>query len=595
MASGRLVRWAVLVLAALLLAPLRPASAITRRDDRDDSLYTALAGNYAAVGTVLANGSSFGTGTLIAPNYVLTAAHVVRDYSAVSFTLNGVTYEGAWSIPNPNWLNATMFDWDIAVFRLKTPVAGVTPSPLYTNTDELTRTATLVGYGMTGTGLTGAVESQGTKRACQNVLDAYGTGWGYTTQMLVADFDNGTTQKNRCGTPTRLELEGLVGPGDSGGPVYVDVGGVSYVAGIITAVFGLEPLGQYGHSVAMTRVSSFDDWINGILSTAYNVYWTAGSGAFNTAANWQTTYKGLTKTIVPGLYDSAFFTGGGTYTVTWPASNVTNARLVVSDGNVTFDLNARTYSLISTATASVAIGTVAGLSPSLTVTNGLLSADAVTIGAVAGASGSLVIGSGGTLQANCLQVFGDATLDVLSGRTATITGPNGALSVGQGASFTKGGLGSLSITGPMTFGLGATLRFDGGQTVLNLPVGCSATLGGDGSGFYLGADAVFTLQGGGTLNFEGPLNLAPGSNLIVLDGTVNMLPAGDGSVAVPTSLDAGAAADENLAGLSSDGPGGADASDPDGVPLQPVPVPEPATLTLLLAGAGAMLLRRRRA
>jgi hypothetical protein len=584
MASGRLVRWGILILAALLLAPLRSASAITRRDDRTDSLYTALASNYAAVGTVLASGSSFGTGTLIAPNYVLTAAHVIRDYSVISFTLNGVTYEGAWGIPNPTWQNVTMFDWDIAVFRLKTPVVGVTPSPIYTNTDELTRTATLVGYGMTGTGLTGAVEPQGTKRACQNILDAYGTGWGYTTQMLVADFDNGTTQKNRCGTPTPLNLEGLVGPGDSGGPVYIDVGGVSYIAGIIAAVFGQEPLGQYGHSVAMTRVSSFDDWINGILSTAYDVCWTAGSGAFNTAANWQTTYMGQTKSTVPGLYDSAFFTGNGTYTVTWPGNNVTNSRLVVSDGNVTFDLNARTYSLISSATASVAVGTAVGLNPSLTVTNGILSADCVTLGVLDGASGSLIIGSGGTLQASRLEVFGAATLDVFSGRTATIAGPNGAFSVGQGASFTKSGLGSLSITGPTAFGPGVTLDFDGGQTVLNLPFGHSATLAGAGSGFYLGPNAVFTLEGGGTLTFENPFELAAGANFVVSNGNVIIGPPGDSTVTVvsagvPTSLDIA----------------GAGTGDAGWVPPQPALVPEPATLTLLLAGAAAMLLRRRRA
>ncbi len=583
MASGRLVRWGTLVLAALLLAPVRPTSAITRRDDRADSLYTALASNYAAVGTVLANGSSFGTGTLIAPNYVLTAAHVIRDYSVITFTLNGVTYEGAWGIPNPTWQNSTMFDWDIAVFRLKTPVVGVAPSPIYTNTDELTRTAALVGYGMAGTGTTGAVLSQGTKRACQNVLDAYGTGWGYTTQMLVADFDNGTPEKNRTGSRTPLDLEGLVGPGDSGGPVYVDVGGVSYVAGVIAAVFGLDPLGQYGHSVAMTRVSSFDDWINGILSTAYDVYWTAGSSAFNTAANWQTTYKGQTKSTVPGLYDSAFFTGNGTYTVTWPGNNVTNSRLVVSDGNVTFNLNARTYSLISSATASVAVGTAVGLNPSLTVTNGILSADGVTLGALAGASGSLIIGSGGTLQASGLEVFGDATLDVFGGRTATIAGPNGAFSVGQGASFTKSGLGSLSITGPMAFGSGATLDFDGGQTVLNLPVGYSATLGGAGSGFYLGPNAVFTLEGGGTLTFETPLELAAGANFVVADGNVILGP-GDGA---GTAVSAGALTSLDIAGTGT--------GDAGGVPALPALVPEPATLTLLLAGAAAMLLRRRRA
>lgn len=470
MHSGRLVRWGLGVQIAVLVAILQPAAAITRRADRDDSLYTDLAATYTNVGSILANSTSFGSGTLIAPNYVLTAAHVIGTDSSITFTLNGTTYEGAWATIHSNWQTSSDFDWDIGLIRLKAAVTTVDPAPRYTGTDELAQAVTLVGYGKTGTGLTGAILPQGTKRACQNVLDDYGTLWGYTTQVLLADFDDGSELKNRTGSQTPLDLEGLVGRGDSGGPAFIDVDGVPHVAGVITSVFAVPPtdvIGKYGDTVASTRVSSFNNWIDSIMSTGYNVYWVADSGAFNAAANWQTTYDGQTKNVVPGLYDTAYFDRASTYVVTWPTSDFENARLVVSNGNVTFNLNAHTYALMGGSSPTMVVGTTAGLNPSLTITNGSLYGDHVTLAQVPGAGASLSIGSGATFSATRLDVFGNATMNVASGGTATIAGDSTAFVLGAGATFTKEGTGSLDIGGPVDFGAGSIFGINDGTVTFS--------------------------------------------------------------------------------------------------------------------------------
>jgi hypothetical protein len=54
-------------------------------------------------------------------------------------------------------------------------------------------------------------------------------------------------------------LEGIGGPGDSGGPAVIERGGTRYVAGISSGAMG-KP-GQYGAIDVYTRVSAYVDWI----------------------------------------------------------------------------------------------------------------------------------------------------------------------------------------------------------------------------------------------------------------------------------------------------------------------------------------------
>jgi hypothetical protein len=65
---------------------------------------------------------------------------------------------------------------------------------------------------------------------------------------------------------------------------------------------------------------------------------------FGTSSNWSATAGGAGGATIPSVNDEAFFTLNNTYTITF-GGGVTNQVLHVLNGNVTFDLNARTYTL----------------------------------------------------------------------------------------------------------------------------------------------------------------------------------------------------------------------------------------------------------
>ena len=60
--------------------------------------------------------------------------------------------------------------------------------------------------------------------------------------------------------PAGSEMEGVGGPGDSGGPALVEESGRYFVAGISSASMNGRP-GTYGVTDVYTRVSSYVDWI----------------------------------------------------------------------------------------------------------------------------------------------------------------------------------------------------------------------------------------------------------------------------------------------------------------------------------------------
>jgi hypothetical protein len=140
---------------------------------------------------------------------------------------------------------------DIALVRLRTAVADVTPARLYTGSDEAGMTVTVVGMGRHGTGLTGPIADGTTMRAATNrVHKVEGT-------QLVFRFD-------APGDPDVTPLEGISGDGDSGGPAYVERDGVLYVIGVGSAQDSRpvqKKLGHYGVLELYPRVSSFAGWI----------------------------------------------------------------------------------------------------------------------------------------------------------------------------------------------------------------------------------------------------------------------------------------------------------------------------------------------
>ncbi len=251
----------------LLMGLVSFASAGTTRDDRDDEDYLELGTLYPSVGRIIFgtdSGLFGGSGTLIADDWVLTAGHVVDEANWLDFTIGGDTYSADKWIPYQSWKGDLLAGRDIGLINLSSPVENVQPAQRYQGSEELLAEATFVGYGTTGTGLTGAIYPGGEKRAGQNVIDVL-YGRGKKQRLFLTDFDNPNDPSDSVfGSTEPLDLEFLVSFGDSGGGVFIEGESGPLLAGV-NSFIGLNEDGitcGYGDISGHTRVSVFNRWID---------------------------------------------------------------------------------------------------------------------------------------------------------------------------------------------------------------------------------------------------------------------------------------------------------------------------------------------
>lgn len=241
----------MLVRVALLLAlsslPLSRAQAIVIRHDGDDARYRELGAKYPAVGRILPNGLS---SVLIAPRWVLTAAHVGEALIPFDLRvrLGGADYAVEKIILHPDWTRlGEAAGRDLALLKLARPVTNVEPALLYERRDEVGKLITFAGWGATGTGLTGPGEADGALRGAHNRADRA------DDTALYFTFD---------APPGGEELEGISGPGDSGGPALLEEGGRLYTIGVSSGNSGAGGEHcKYGTTEEYARVSAARPWV----------------------------------------------------------------------------------------------------------------------------------------------------------------------------------------------------------------------------------------------------------------------------------------------------------------------------------------------
>jgi trypsin len=238
----------LLVSASLGLHAFEPP--IVRRHDRPDREYRRLASRFVAVGAI----GHKGTGTLIAPTWVITAAHVVRDGLRGKPTIRfGATHYAIVEVYlHPDWRGTV--DHDVALLRLARPVTSVQPLPLYTGELETDQSAILVGYGITGAGDGFRHNDDDIRRAATNTVDSV------TAASVFFSFDE---------PPHGTDLEGAPGAGDSGGPALLVIGDTTFIGGVSSAGFdGTMGPASYGAIDVYTRVSTHLDWIRSVMAEA---------------------------------------------------------------------------------------------------------------------------------------------------------------------------------------------------------------------------------------------------------------------------------------------------------------------------------------
>lgn len=235
-----------------LIISLNAHGIVIRHDVPDQKYLSAAASDNSTVtfyGMYQGEEIVEGTGALIASNWVITAAHVakyLKTNGKVRF--KNSQYKIERIVSHPLWEDKK-FPNDIALVRLSKPIKSATIAKLYTSSDEVGKIATFIGRGDHGNGLNGISGADGQIRLAENQVDNAEGQWVRFT------FEQGDDA---------LPLEGISGPGDSGGPAYINFEGQLFIIGV-SSWQNAEPTeweeARYGVIENYSRISHFQTWI----------------------------------------------------------------------------------------------------------------------------------------------------------------------------------------------------------------------------------------------------------------------------------------------------------------------------------------------
>lgn len=242
----------------LCLISISSADAIVIRHDAQETAYLADASQFPFLFPLYRSKEGYGDciATLIAPRWAVTAGHCTEDKPFTEGISKGgykVEIDGRPAIidrverhpPREGGRGV-----DLALLRFKQRVEHVRPIQVYRNTDEVGREVLLPGWGTPGNGRDGLGKDDGKFRIAENRVDRAYDG------ILTWVFDSPTSGR-------ALGLEGVNGPGDSGGPALIMTPKGWATIGVSSGqrTFG-RPEGLYGAEESYIRLSDYAEWID---------------------------------------------------------------------------------------------------------------------------------------------------------------------------------------------------------------------------------------------------------------------------------------------------------------------------------------------
>lgn len=207
------------------------------------------------------------TGTLIAPGFVLTAAHSVRstifgklftDPRNITFTIGGTDYAVTSYFVHPTEQNGIVINHegflDLSILQLAQPVTTIAPSSILRHPPAQGSELILAGFGLIGSGAKGfnprneMFPPAGTIETGQAPLEIL------TPTLIQWNFKPVPPPNNESNTA----------PGDSGGPAFIAFNGINVVVGVTSG--GTNPTSAFGDQPFDTRVDIATDWIDSIVN-----------------------------------------------------------------------------------------------------------------------------------------------------------------------------------------------------------------------------------------------------------------------------------------------------------------------------------------